>query len=752
MIMLALSISTAVGANGGSTLPERCVTRVIHSAGRPRLQVNGQLVSENLFVTVAIDSSLDVLPDVAKAGYQVVAIPFYAAKNMKAGNVGPIWLGVRQYDWQPLDDRFKQVRELAPGLKVIMYLILEPPSAWLKAHPTERVVYENEEPGDIEEPGDDDYVSIFGLQGPSMASEVYLQDVEHFLCEMIKHIDAQPYRDMFIGVHLLGGYDGQWFYRGRRECKYSDYSEPMRRYFARFLRKKYRNDLGLLQRSWQDSTVSFETAEIPSASRRIDGDHFRNPAQRQQVVDYTEALAQVPVDLIIRLASTVKRATDNRLWVSAYTGSAIIDTDGSSQGRGRLFQRQLLECPYLDGLTSVTYIQRALSEPGALGLITGSFRLHRKLAIHEQDIRTYLATSPEDRKQHLYGFTPDWDHQRNMLIREFGRILTSGVATWNYDMHGGWYSAPEFWELFAQFQQIRKDEMKRSFEPTAELAMVVDDLSQIYNPYDDKLLQNNSVGLQRTPLGWMGAPYDVYLLQDLFHKATPKYKCYFFLNTYWIDSKTRRRLHQLLAEAQATAIWLYAPGIICDGELGVGNIEQLTGFKVKRVTNAKQLVVLRDLDHPIVKGFGGASYGMPGKVGDYQSPAYSGGTFYCPQPADGVTVLGDLTSAGEPGLTIKAMDGWTSVYSAGLVFSPELLRNILSFSGGFLYADDAATGICANRNYLSVFAKTDGIRKLRLPEAATLRDLLTGEQVGSGSEFSMSFKQGEARIFAIEKE
>jgi hypothetical protein len=106
--------------------------------------------------------------------------------------------------------------------------------------------------------------------------------------------------------------------------------------------------------------------------------------------------------------------------------------------------------------------------------------------------------------------------------------------------------------------------------------------------------------------------------------------------------------------------------------------------------------------------------------------------------------------SGAPGLAARQMDGWTSIYSAGLTLTPQLLRNILRQAGGFLYADDAVTGICADRNYLSVFAKTAGPRKLKLPSPARLRDALSGETVGTGNEFAVPFKEGEARLFAIE--
>lgn len=507
-VLAVLAATDALGIGEGP-LPDRCVSKVVLNGGRPRLEINGKPVTEQFFVTEALTGSLDVLPDVANAGYQVVGIPFYASKSPRARGVGPVWIGEREYDWMPLDARFAQVRSQSPSMKVILYLMLDAPVFWLKSHPGEVVVYEDGTP-DINESS-----SITSLGGASLASQAYAQDVEHLLAAMITHIDQQTCRDMFMGVHLVGGADGQWMHWGIKKGKTADYSAPMRKYFHNFLRRKYHNDSRLLSAAWGQPGVTFEVASIPSVQRRLGTGDFRDPSKEQDVIDFTEAFSRVQVDLIRRLAHAVKTASDGRAWVSVYAGSSLMDARRYSQNEGLLLHSELLECPDIDGLAAVTYYQRPLNQPGALLLLTGSLRTHGKLAIHEQDIRTYLAALPADRAELRSGFTPDWRRQQNMLIREFGRVLTSGTATWQFDIHGGFYDAPEFWKLFSQFNQISMAEQTRPFGPTAEMAVVVDDISQIYRPQDDRYLQYCSMTLQRTPLGWMGAPYEVYLLNDV---------------------------------------------------------------------------------------------------------------------------------------------------------------------------------------------------------------------------------------------
>ena len=73
-------------------------------------------------------------------------------------------------------------------------------------------------------------------------------------------------------------------------------------------------------------------------------------------------------------------------------------------------------------------------------------------------------------------------------------------------------------------------------------------------------------------------------------------------------------------------------------------------------------------------------------------------------------------------------------------------------AGGFLYVDDAAINVCAHRDFIAVYPRTPGARKLALPRKAVLSDCLSGEQLGPGREFTLRLEANEARIFAISPE
>ncbi len=63
----------------------------------------------------------------------------------------------------------------------------------------------------------------------------------------------------------------------------------------------------------------------------------------------------------------------------------------------------------------------------------------------------------------------------------------------------------------------------------------------------------------------MGAPFDVFLLDDFLSGRLPPYRLYVFLNPFRLDGPRRKALAGELEEDGRTALWIYAPGYIKDG-------------------------------------------------------------------------------------------------------------------------------------------------------------------------------------------
>jgi hypothetical protein len=137
---------------------------------------------------------------------------------------------------------------------------------------------------------------------------------------------------------------------------------------------------------------------------------------------------------------------------------------------------------------------------------------------------------------------------------------------------------------------------------------------------------------------------------------------------------------------------------------------------------------------------GPASYGV-GEI----SP-----TFYVDD--DAANVLGLDATTGRPGLCLKTMDGWTSVYSAAPGLAAPVLRGLARRAGVHLYLDEDAV-VYANRSLLSVTVVEAGRRTIRLPNWANVEDALTGEVVATDADrFGVDFAERESRLFLMRKE
>jgi len=88
------------------------------------------------------------------------------------------------------------------------------------------------------------------------------------------------------------------------------------------------------------------------------------------------------------------------------------------------------------------------------------------------------------------------------------------------------------------------------------------------------------------------------------------------------------------------------------------------------------------------------------------------------------TVLGRLAGIDRPGLLVKTMPGWTSVYSSAPILPASLLRNIARAAGCHIYSD-VGDVVYANRNFVALYAPGGGSRTLRLPRAARVELRIT---------------------------
>jgi beta-galactosidase len=616
------------------------------------------------------------------------------------------------FDFSAVAARYERIIAVDPDARFHLRLNFEvqPGDWWMKAYPGECEITSEGKPF-----------------GQSFASEVWRRQVKNFLKAFIAHLNRTGTIDRVIAFQTGAGHTGEWV-KGETSMSAlcGDYSEPMRRHFRSWLRRHYGDDLSALRAAWNDPSISFDTAEVPSAEQQLQAKHdtFRDPARERNVIDYYRCFADLSSGLLIDFCRTAKEATGGKKLAGAFYGYLMElawnggffderpESDYSTYQRsGHLGLRQVLESPYVDFLVCpYSYGFRGIGGDAPAMQPTESARLHGKWCILEDDTRTHISPDPN------YGHVNSLAESLAILRRNFARVATHGQGMWWLSQSINPAKEPAFAPLLSSFRELGEFLLQTDRTPSAEIAVLLDDLSFFYESdrsYLDVplIFQQRLWGLPR-----IGAPFDTFLLQDLIEGRLRPYKLYFFLNSFQLDKARRESLKRELRKDGRVALWVYAPGYLDEGP-SLEHMRDLTGFNFGlSETPWGPLMHIVDFDHPVTAGLPqDLFWGTNSKLRPI---------FYLDDPH--ARVLGQVVfSQGncKPGMGIKTFPGWTSIYVAAPNLPAALLRGIARFSGVHLY-NEAGDVLYATRELLGVHSVSGGDRTFRLPrEVEVVYDL-----------------------------
>ena len=681
----------------------RLVAQVRSHNGTPTLFLNGEPVFAGMcWVSTPLTEGWrdsEHARAVAKAGIHIYS--FDAGKDFewvepKAGRSDP-------FDFSTVEARYGRIIDVDPHARFHLRLHFEfqPGDWWMKAYPGECEIASDGRP-----------------VGQSFASEVWRKQVNEFLQAFVAHLHRTGLINRITAFQPGAGHTGEWV-KGETSmyslC--SDYSEPMRRHFRSWLRHTYHDDLAEFRAAWHNPGINFEVAEVPSADEQLQARlySFRDPARERNVIDYYQCLADLSADLVIDFCRTSKEATDGTKLAGAFYGYLMDmtwnggffeerpESDYSTYQRsGHLGLRRVLESPYVDFLVGpYSYGFRGIGGDAPAMQPAESVRLHAKLCIIEDDTRTHINRDPN------FGHVYSLSESVALLQRNFSQVVTHGQGMWWLFESIDPALEPVFEAWLQSFRELGDFLVQTDRTPSAEIAVLLDDESFIYESQRINLdlpliFQQRLWGLPRT-----GAPFDVYLLQDFIEGRLKPYKLYVFLNPVHLGRSRREALNSELRKDGRVALWIYAPGYLEDGP-SLEHMRDLTGFKFAM---GKQpwgpLLHIVDFTHPITTGLPqDIFWGTNSKL----SPI-----FYLDDPE--ARVLGQVVfSKGncKPGMGIKSFPQWTSIYVAAPNLPAPVLRGIAGFAGVHLYNRDGDV-LYATRDLLAVHTVAGGDRTFRLP-------------------------------------
>lgn len=612
--------------------------------------------------------------------------------------------------FKKLDSMLEDLIEQAPGASVIIRTFSYIPKGWGQEHPGELLdVLEEKSP---DKPPDENHYSF--------ASESWQAAYQKRLTEMIQHVMASPNAKSVIGYIVGEGATDEsgHFLWG------VDRSPAMLKYFRKWARKKYDNNVEALRRRWKDPTVTFDNLTVPTPEEeKIPGlGDFRDPGKSIKHVDYYVAHNEVVCDAIIGLAKAVKSASRGQSIVGFLYGTLHTTHYIYS---GTSLARKLIKTPQIDFLgTPMPYENRGLGYDTVFRHAIHSMMLHNKLYLNEVDTRTHVNAPDQAR----YGRPETLEGSIELLKRDFSRTFLKQVTGYWFGSHSH-FGDEKFLPLFKRMQEISRLGLTSDNRYPHGIAVIVDEESLFEATHSPNWQLLNSELLQE--FGRFGLPWDTYYLSDLASDRVPDYKLYLFLNTFSVDSRELEIVESKLKRDGKALVWMTAPGIInpdANPPIGAENMSRLTGIRLEiEMASRPGEMKIKDTSHELMRGlpkdFTLGAFTRPIKTGFSVQPpelkptppphAMNSPVIYVKDKE--ARVLAEFKDGSQAAFVIKKHEDWTSIYYGSAALPAEMIRRLARHVGihVFLETDDV---FHVNRHFMMIHTDDrEGVREISLP-------------------------------------
>ena len=530
-------VEKAVKAMEGEPKP---VCKVIYEKGKPYFDIGGRR-----FETAFYNASENWNCDSAALRRQTA---MFRDAGMHLYGVGVripnVWREDGSIDFADAERKMRDVLSIDPEARFQVSMACEYPLRWwLQKHPDELVGYANGTP----DPSVGD--TLLNVMAPSFASTVWRRDVTDFIRRLVAHLESTPYAKRIYAYRPDFGVYHEWHYFGM-SSHMPDTGKAMTAAFRRWLEREYKGDVAALRRAWNRPDVTFATAEVPSkeARLRMSAGVLHDPVKDRPTLDYLRCHSEQVRDCLFDFNRAAKEACGGRALLGNYCGY-FFEMPFPAEG-WHLENEAILDSPYVDFQVS-PFPYASAARDGGNGQysrrLLEATRRRGKLALMEADTRTTLTVSPGC---HLHSKTREEDIA--LLARDFASSLCWGCGFWYYDFGEGWYSTPEFGELFQKIFPIRRE--ITDCRSISEVLVVGDYESVLLtNAGSSRFNDERTSGLVHA-LGHTGVPFDSASVVDLASGKLKDYKMYLFCNLHWMTPEKERLVAGLRAKGKTVVI------------------------------------------------------------------------------------------------------------------------------------------------------------------------------------------------------
>ena len=476
-----------------------------------------------------------------------------------------IWDGPDQIDFNLLDKSINEILEVAPDAFVFPRIFCDSPSWWDSFHPAETSRTND------------------GLPlRQSFSSLVWREETAAVLRKIVRHISQSSYADRIIGIHVTAGETEESAHHDWLGCV--DYSLVAQRNFRQWLLRKYNKDEHQIETLFNQR---IDQISIPSPEMRGKAEfgNFYDPQKSGLVIDYNIFKGEEIVESIDFLCKAVKEESNGRLLTGVFYGYTLVEW------RDHMALSLLLKSPYIDFLSS--------TNGGGKNTIIGETDMHfltetdsiqksNKLFYYEADTRTCMSKwiselQPDVDPYHEYD-SEGWlgpqttEKSLELLKAVFSRVICTGSANWWFDLWGGWYDNDHILNLFSKMQKIGDESIHLPRSSVSQVCVIVQEKALLH--YATASRKTTWIGQQMSQIGKLGAPYDIYLFDDIVNLDFSKHKTIIFLNTFLLSNAESQTIRQKCMCGNRCLLWLYAPGMISD-KIAVSNVSSLVNMDVK---------------------------------------------------------------------------------------------------------------------------------------------------------------------------
>jgi hypothetical protein len=718
---------------------EAAATSVIRfEKGGPRLYVNGK---EEYPLFAGSSGLIHTIKSFKASGIKY----FHPLISLENG-----WVAPDKYNWNSVDQYFAKLLSLDPDAFFLPRLHLYAPTWWKDAHPDELAQYglpidkTQFKMDKTEIDSGFDWNCVVDVYAASLASDLWKKEMGNALQDFLRHMELSPLRSRIIGYHLSGAMTAEWHHTGSRYLP--DYSNPMQRI----------------------------AGPVPSAEARMRTTFglFRDPVAERDVIEFYRKFHENTSDTVLHFARITKEETRRKLITGVFF--CYVMENVCIQEAGHLAPEKILESNDIDYIASpYTYEHgnvpgkqrwesdivddsgnwlgraRGVGGDGGYRVLLESMRRHKKLYIAEMDPSTYL--EPEKTTEGGSGFDTV-DGTLHILRRDLTQVFAQGNGGWLFEFghvptfkaKKGWYDdAPMIQEIRTWVDLGQKSRTRLDTRSVAEIAAVYDVKSFLVTQHwkaeepwkgfgiaITDFFNHWLVNTQARTLNRIGAPIDFLYRFDLKKEDARRYKLFFMPNLFYLTKEEVQQLKSILKGSKATVLWYYAPGYVSPSGLTPSHMEDLTGFRFKRMDQAGPMMIQSDFMHE------GTTISQKFGVAKEHTPRFA------VEAGDAsVNVLGKWTDSGETAFASKMHNGFESVYVGSGPVPVEILRWLAASAGVRLWSSKPDC-VRATRDTAAIIASSDGERFVRFPQPLAASD---GGATSRDHQLDMKF--GDVRVF-----